>query len=80
MAETKTATETDLQLTPPDPVPAVSAEKAAGLVPVSEDKKSKLEEKVDGFVDAGRYCHKLNLCGSGRNRKVSLPPRRHALP
>ncbi|MFN2099769.1 toxic anion resistance protein [Altererythrobacter sp. MF3-039] len=47
---TKTATETDFDLTPPDPVPAVAPEKAAGLVPVSEEKKSKLEEKVDGFV------------------------------
>jgi len=46
--QTKTATE--LELTPPDPVPVVTAEKAAGLVPVSEDKKSKLEEKVDSFV------------------------------
>ncbi|MXP08844.1 toxic anion resistance protein [Pseudoblastomonas halimionae] len=52
MAETKTTTavETDLELTPPDPVPAVAPEKAAGLVPVSEEKKSKLEEKVEGFV------------------------------
>jgi len=47
---TETATKTDLELTPPDPVPAVSAEKAAGLVPVSEEKKSKLDEKVEGFV------------------------------
>ncbi len=53
MTETKTATATatDFDLTPPDPVPAVAPEKAAGLVPVSEEKKSKLEEKVDGFVD-----------------------------
>jgi len=50
MAETKTATETEFELTPPEPVPAVSAERAAGLVPVSEEKKSKLEEKVDSFV------------------------------
>ena len=35
---TATKSATDLNLTPPDPVPAVSAEKAAGLVPVSEDK------------------------------------------
>lgn len=50
--ETKTATKTagDLQLTPPDPVPAVAPEKAAGLVPVDEGTKSKLQEKVDGFV------------------------------
>jgi uncharacterized protein YaaN involved in tellurite resistance len=48
--ETKTATETDFELTPPDPVPTVAAAKAAGLVPVSEEKKSKLEEKVEAFV------------------------------
>ena len=39
-----------LTLTPPDPVPAVQAEKAAGLVPVTSDVRSKLEERVDGFV------------------------------
>jgi len=48
--ETKTETKVDLELTPPDPVPAVAAEKASGLVPVSEDKKSKLDEKVEAFV------------------------------
>jgi uncharacterized protein YaaN involved in tellurite resistance len=49
---TKTAvgTATDLELTPPDPVPAVAPDKAAGLVPVDEEKKSKLEQKVEGFV------------------------------
>jgi uncharacterized protein YaaN involved in tellurite resistance len=50
MAETQTKTAVELELTPPDPVPVVAAEKAAGLVPVSDDKKSKLEEKVDSFV------------------------------
>jgi uncharacterized protein YaaN involved in tellurite resistance len=50
MAETKTATATELELTPPDPVPTVTAAQAAGLVPVSDEKKSKLEEKVDSFV------------------------------
>ena len=50
--ETATATATDeLKLTPPDPVPVVAPEKAAGLVPLSTDQKSKLEERVDGFVD-----------------------------
>ena len=45
MAEaTQTATDSKLELTPPDPVPTVSAERAAGLVPVSEEKKSKLDE------------------------------------
>src|SRR6478735_5153550 len=50
--ETGTATKsaTDLSLTPPDPVPVIAPEKAAGLVPVDAEKRSKLEEKVDGFV------------------------------
>jgi uncharacterized protein YaaN involved in tellurite resistance len=47
---TTTAPTVELELTPPDPVPVVAAEKAAGLVPVSEEKKSKLEEKVEAFV------------------------------
>lgn len=48
--QTATKTETDLNLTPPDPVPMVVPDKAAGLVPVDSEKKSKLEEKVEGFV------------------------------
>lgn len=48
---TATATMDDLKLTPPDPVPVVSAEKAMGLVPVAEDAKSKLNAKVDEFID-----------------------------
>ncbi len=47
---TKTKTAPDLELTPPDPVPMVVPNKAAGLVPVDAEKKSALEEKVDGFV------------------------------
>jgi uncharacterized protein YaaN involved in tellurite resistance len=51
MATTATETaEQDLKLTPPDPVPAVPTEKAAGLVPVDEKTRSQLEQKVDGFV------------------------------
>src|SRR5690606_29676970 len=54
MAETATTTATqsatDLNLTPPEPVPMVAPEKAAGLVPVDAEKRSKLDEKVDGFV------------------------------
>jgi len=49
--DTTTKVETDLELTPPDPVPTVSAEKAAGLVPVAEEKKTALDHKVDGFVE-----------------------------
>ncbi|HYD25312.1 MAG TPA: toxic anion resistance protein [Croceibacterium sp.] len=48
--QTTTKSETELELTPPDPVPAVAVEKASGLVPVDAEKKSKLEEKVEGFV------------------------------
>ncbi|MDB5694658.1 MAG: toxic anion resistance protein [Sphingomonas bacterium] len=47
--ETLTA-EPTLTLTPPDPVPVVQATKAAGLVPVSSDAKTKLDERVDQFV------------------------------
>ena len=47
--DTPTA-EKDLVLTPPDPVPVVTAERAAGLVPVDAEVKSKLDERVDGFV------------------------------
>ena len=39
-----------LVLTPPDPVPTVQASSAAGLVPVDAGVKSKLDERVDGFV------------------------------
>ncbi|QYU70149.1 toxic anion resistance protein [Leptolyngbya sp. 15MV] len=49
--ETKTATAVDFDLTPPDPVPQIAPEKAAGLVPVGEEVRSKLDEKVDGFVN-----------------------------
>lgn len=48
--DTLTETPAELKLTPPDPVPAVSPERAAGLVPVDGATKSKLEERVDGFV------------------------------
>ncbi|WP_336987607.1 toxic anion resistance protein [Altererythrobacter aquiaggeris] len=47
--ETKTATV--FELTPPEPVPAVTADKAAGLVPVSDEKKSALATKVESYVD-----------------------------
>lgn len=40
----------ELVLTPPDPVPAVAAEKAAGLVPVDQGTRSELDKRVDAFV------------------------------
>ncbi|ESZ86370.1 MAG: toxic anion resistance protein [Blastomonas sp. CACIA14H2] len=39
-----------LTLEAPDPVPVVTAAEATGLVPVSEEVRSKLDEKVDGFI------------------------------
>ena len=50
MPETKTATAIDLELTAPDPVPEIAPDKAAGLVPVSDEVKSKLATKVAAFV------------------------------
>ncbi|MGB7655362.1 MAG: toxic anion resistance protein [Novosphingobium sp.] len=48
---TQTETATELKLTPPDPVPVVPVDKASGLVPVSDENKSKLAAKVDAFVN-----------------------------
>ncbi|HEX4694378.1 toxic anion resistance protein [Sphingomonas sp.] len=48
--ETMTA-EPDLVLTAPDPVPAVSLTKAAGLVPIDDTKRTELEARVDTFID-----------------------------
>lgn len=48
--ETASKVKSELELTPPDPVPQVAPEKAAGLVPVSDEQKSALDERVDGFV------------------------------
>ena len=39
------------ELTPPTPVPVVEPEQAAGLVPVSTEHNSKLDQKVDSFAD-----------------------------
>ncbi len=50
--ETMTApTEAPLVLTPPDPVPTVTATQAVGLVPVDAGTRTQLEAKVDSFVD-----------------------------
>ncbi|MCV0382644.1 MAG: toxic anion resistance protein [Erythrobacter sp.] len=50
-APVATKAASNFQLTPPDPVPDVAPDRAAGLVPVSEETKSKLQIKVDGFVE-----------------------------
>jgi uncharacterized protein YaaN involved in tellurite resistance len=49
--ETQTATATAFSLTPPEPVPQVAPDQAVGLVPVSTEQKSKLDTKVDAFVN-----------------------------
>ena len=54
MATTPTTTKTAapaITLTPPDPVPVVAPEQAVGLVPVADDAKSKLDQRVDAFVN-----------------------------
>ena len=48
---TDTAAAPAITLTAPDPVPVIAPESAIGLVPVSDDNKSKLEAKVDAFVN-----------------------------
>lgn len=51
--ETTTATESasTLTLEPPAPLQNVAPTQAAGLVPLKDEQKSELEEKVDGFVN-----------------------------
>jgi uncharacterized protein YaaN involved in tellurite resistance len=51
MASTATATETKLTLEAPDPVPAVAPQDAAGLVPLKDQERTALEQKVDAFVE-----------------------------
>ena len=51
MATTATATDTDLVLTPPNPVNPVAPAKAAGLVPLRDEQRSQLDAKAEGFVD-----------------------------
>jgi uncharacterized protein YaaN involved in tellurite resistance len=48
--ETLTATDTELKLTPPDPVAPVAPERAMGLVPVGDEVRTKLEQKVEGYI------------------------------
>ena len=47
---TDTATATKLELTPPEPVAVIAPEQAVGLVPVTDENRSKLETKVDAFI------------------------------
>jgi uncharacterized protein YaaN involved in tellurite resistance len=48
--ETATATEPALKLTPPDPVPTVTPTQAMGLVPVSDEQQTQLDQKVEGYI------------------------------
>lgn len=54
MSETVTKTETleapIITLEPPAPVPVVAPAAAAGLVSINDEQKSKLDERVDGFI------------------------------
>ena len=49
MASTPDAAPT-ITLTPPDPVPPVAPQAAAGLVPIAEETRGKLDGRVDAFV------------------------------
>ena len=51
MASNPTDIQSSITLTPPDPVPAVAPAQAAGLVPVAEEARSKLEAKAEAFVN-----------------------------
>src|SRR6478735_6536627 len=51
MATQVETAEQTLVLTPPDPVPAVAPEKAHGLVPVDDEKKTALQTRVSTFID-----------------------------
>lgn len=48
--ETATKNETTLTLEAPAPLQTVQAEQAAGLVPLKEEQKTQLEERVDTFI------------------------------
>ena len=50
MASTTTTAEPDLVLQAPPPVKVLAPEKAAGLVPLEDEQRSQLDEKVDGFI------------------------------
>ena len=65
MASTATDSTPTIILTPPDPVPVVAPEQAVGLVPVSPEQKSKLDERVDAFV-ADLVAHDANSPEFGR--------------
>jgi uncharacterized protein YaaN involved in tellurite resistance len=49
--EDKIALDAPIELTAPAPVSAISPERAAGLVPLDAGQRTKLDERVDGFID-----------------------------
>ena len=51
MATQTETVEQELVLTPPEPVKVVAPEKAAGLVPVEDAKKTELQARVDQFIN-----------------------------
>ena len=51
MASTTTTEEPGLVLTAPDPVKVLAPEKASGLVPLKDEQRSQLDEKVDAFIE-----------------------------
>jgi len=50
MATTSADTAPALTLIPPDPVPVVAPQAAAGLVPLGDETRTKLEQRADAFV------------------------------
>jgi uncharacterized protein YaaN involved in tellurite resistance len=50
MATETAVAEQDLVLTPPEPVKVIAPEKASGLVPVEDKKKTELDARVDSFI------------------------------
>lgn len=50
MATLSSETTPAITLTPPDPVPVVAPQQAAGLVPVADETRSKLDARVEAFV------------------------------
>ena len=67
------ATEPTLVLTPPDPVPEVRADKAAGLVPVDDTKRSELERRVD---ERTRSLAEANAAIAGAVERMNTAPLR----
>lgn len=50
MASTTTTEEPDLVLQPPAPVKVLAPDKVAGLVPLRDEQRTQLDDKVDGFI------------------------------